>query len=110
MGRHEGGAGQKAAPNLGIPQAVFLALIGLAAISYFVLQRIFLLRSGAWVLAISLLCFAISLGIDQIVHSIDSRWIVIEDGPKFIGIVAWFLFHLRAHLTLALDQPAMRST
>lgn len=92
-----------AAPNLGIPQALFLTQIGSAAISYFVLQRKFLLRSGAWVLSISLFCFAISLGIDQVLHSIDPLWIVAEDGPKFLGIVAWFLFHLRAHLTLALD-------
>lgn len=98
-----------AAPELGIPQVLFLALIGTAALSYLVLQRRFLLRSGTWVLAISLMCFAISLGIDQIFHSIDPLWIVVEDGPKFLGIVAWFLFHLRALLTLALDAPASRS-
>ena len=92
------------APKIGIPQVVFLGLIGLTAMSYFILQRRFLLRSGRWVLAISLMGFAISLGIDQVYHSIEPFWVVAEDGPKFVGIVAWFLFHLRAQLALILDQ------
>lgn len=92
-----------AAPNLGVPQLVFLLVIGSAAVSYFAVQRDFLRRSGTWVLAISLAGFAISLGVDQIAHSIQPFWIVVEDGPKFIGIVAWFLYHLRAHAVLVLN-------
>jgi hypothetical protein len=75
----------------------------LAAVSYFGVQRHFLRRSGTWVLAISLAGFTISLGVDQIAHSIQPFWIVVEDGPKFIGIVAWFLYHLRAHAVLVLN-------
>lgn len=90
------------APKIGIPQIVFMALIGVAALSYLILHARFLRQSGAWILAISLICFAISVGIDQIFHSIHPLWIIAEDGPKFIGIAAWFLFHLWTHTKLIL--------
>lgn len=90
------------APKLGIPQIVFMSLIGAAALSYLGLHARRLKESGAWILAISLICFAISVGIDQIFHSVHPLWIIAEDGPKFIGIVAWFLFHLLAHTQLVL--------
>ena len=89
-------------PELGIPQIVFMAVIGAAALSYLGLHLRWLRQSGAWILILSLICFAISVGIDQVFHSIDPAWIIAEDGPKFIGIVAWFLFHLVAHSKLTL--------
>ena len=92
-----------AAPKLGIPQTIFIAGLGLVILSYLALQRRFLLRPFGWLLAISLAGFAISVGIDQIFHSTDPVWIVAEDGPKFVGIVAWFLFHLMTCLELALQ-------
>ncbi|MEO0449040.1 MAG: hypothetical protein AAFZ74_01830 [Pseudomonadota bacterium] len=95
-----------AAPKLGISQTLFIALIGLAILSYLLLQRRILVASHAWLLGLSLACFGVSVGIDQIVHSIEPVWVVAEDGPKFVGIVAWFLFHLMSHVTQALEtQP-----
>ena len=92
-----------AAPKIGIPQTGFIAGLGIVILSYLALQRQFLLKAFGWLLAISLAGFAMSVGIDQILHSTDPVWIVAEDGPKFVGIVAWFLFHLMTCLDLALE-------
>ena len=37
--------------------------------------------------------FRTGLGIDQVLHSVESRAIVMEDSAKFIGIFSWFAFH-----------------
>ncbi|NQY38982.1 MAG: hypothetical protein HRT80_02695 [Henriciella sp.] len=81
-------------PNLGIPQAAVIGFIGVLILSYLWLQRHFFGAPYRWLLAISLSGFAMSVGIDQVMHSIETFWIVAEDGPKFLGIVTWFLLHL----------------
>ncbi len=91
-----------AGPKIGIPQTLMIGLITAAIVTYLGLQRRYLFGSYSWLLGLSLSCFGLSVGIDQVFHSTGSVWVVAEDGPKFIGIVAWFLFHLMTQVKLVL--------
>jgi len=83
-------------PKLGVSQTLVVAALGGMALIYLVAWRDRLMRSRyAPLLYVSLLFFTASLGIDQVFSSISSMMIVIEDGSKFIGIVFWFLFHVK---------------
>ena len=66
------------------------------ALAYLVLNARRLIRHEPWLLILSLSAFAFSVGIDQVFASIEPIYVVVEDGAKLIGIVAWFLFHLNA--------------
>jgi len=84
-----------ALPKIGIPQSLVIAALGVLALSYLMAWRGRLLRGGrTWLLVASLVLFAASIFVDQVFSSISSWMIVVEDGPKFIGIVCWFLFHV----------------
>ena len=98
-----------AGPKIGIPQIAMIGMIAAAIVTYLGLQRRYLLGSYRWVLGLSLSCFGLSVGIDQVFHNIGSIWVVAEDGPKFIGIVAWFLFHLMTHVQLVLIRRVSHS-
>ena len=80
-------------PKLGVPQVVFVGLLGSLVLLYLWLNYRLFQSKSAWLIVISLTAFATSVGIDQIVHSIESHWVVLEDGAKILGIVCWFLFH-----------------
>lgn len=84
-------------PKLGLPQIIVIGLIGGLILSYLWLQRAFMGAPYRWLLGLALSSFAVSVGTDQLFHSILPIWIVVEDGPKFIGIVCWFLLHLMIH-------------
>lgn len=80
-------------PKLGVPQIVIIATYTAIMAAYLVRNiRLFRTRS-IWILGVSLAAFAASVGIDQIAHSIEPVWVVLEDGAKLIGIICWFLFH-----------------
>lgn len=91
-------------PKLGISQTFAIAMIGILILSYLGVQHAFVRASYRWLLALSLAAFAVSVGIDQVFHSIASIWIVAEDGPKFIGIITWFLFHLMVYANLIVPK------
>lgn len=97
-------------PKLGVPQIVVLVGLGGLILTYLWAQRRFLISRFQWLLAFGLCCFAISVGIDQVFHSIEAIWIVAEDGPKFIGVVTWFLLHLMvlSALICEKDDPDQR--
>ncbi len=81
-------------PELGIPQSLVLfAYIGLAAIYGLVSLRV-ILSAEIWILILAVLGMGLSLGIDQILHSIEDSVVVAEDSAKFFGIFAWFVFHV----------------
>lgn len=81
-------------PMFGIPQVVVIGCIGVLILTYLWLQRHFFGAPHRWLLVVCLSGFATSIGIDQVLHRSETFWIVAEDGPKFIGIVTWFLLHL----------------
>ena len=80
-------------PKLGVPQMLFVGMLGSVVLLYLWLSYRSFQAKSAWLIVVSLMAFATSVGIDQIVHSIDSHWVVLEDGTKLLGIVCWFLFH-----------------
>ncbi|GAB5455523.1 MAG: hypothetical protein Hens2KO_17520 [Henriciella sp.] len=94
-------------PELGIPQVIIIGLIGGLILSYLWVQRRFFRSPYRWLLGLSLFAFAVSVGVDQVFHSILPIWIVVEDGPKFIGIVAWALLHFVVYAE-ALTQTSDR--
>ena len=98
-----------AGPKMGIPQIAMIGMIAAAIVTYLGLQRRYLFGSYRWVLGLSLSCFGLSLGVDQVFHSIGTIWVVAEDGPKFIGIVAWFLVHLMTQVQLVLMRRVSHS-
>lgn len=82
-------------PKFGVPQVMVIAALGVLTLSYLYAARRRIWRFGrSWLLYLGLGMFAVSLGIDQIISSTDALMIVLEDGPKFVGILCWFLFHL----------------
>lgn len=93
-------------PQLGIPQTIVIGLHGGIILSYLWLQRAFMGAPYRWLLGLALFAFAVSVGVDQLFHSILPIWIVVEDGPKFIGIVCWFLLHLMIHTERLARMPA----
>jgi hypothetical protein len=82
-------------PTFGVPQTLVIGVIGALSLVYLFAARRRILRSPhRWLLYLGLALFAMSIGIDQVFYSTASWMVVLEDGPKFIGIVCWFLFHL----------------
>ena len=82
-------------PRFGVPQIATIGTLGLLTLVYFYVGRDRLRRAGhTWLLILSLALFAVSVGVDQVMTGADSFMVVVEDGPKFIGILCWFLFHL----------------
>ncbi len=82
-------------PRFGVPQIGTIGALGVLTLAYFYVGRDRLRRSGhLWLLMLSLALFAVSVLIDQVAAGDASFMVVVEDGPKFIGIVCWFLFHL----------------
>ncbi|MEM9740407.1 MAG: hypothetical protein AAF829_11105 [Pseudomonadota bacterium] len=86
-------------PRIGIPQTLVIVGLGTLTLAYLSLafKRLIGCRQR-WLLVLSLMMFATSVLVDQILHTNSTIIIVLEDGPKFIGIVCWFLFHLNLFL------------
>ena len=91
-------------PRLGVPQLFVLASIGFALFMLLIVHRSILLRAAWWLLAFAVLMFAISASVDIIMPGVTSTWLVVEDGSKFIGIVAWCVFFVDTFLKLALKH------
>lgn len=84
------------APKLGIPQKVVLAGYLLLALSHFLLNIRQILTRDLAMLAVAGAFLTVSLSLDVVVHSTDSLIVSLEDGAKFVGIVAWACFHADA--------------
>lgn len=80
-------------PIIGVPQTlVVIVYLGLAA-GYLTRSWRVILAGEVWLLGAAILSLAASLGIDQVFHSIESFYVIVEDAAKFIGIVFWASFH-----------------
>jgi len=81
-------------PKIGVPQFLVLAVYVLLAISYIVASWRVIFSSEYWILGLGVGAVAISLGVDQFFHSLDSVIVIIEDSAKFFGLFCWFAFHV----------------
>jgi hypothetical protein len=88
-------------PAQGVPeQAVLAFIVGCGALYLLAFRR--RLLSFRWpMLAVACGAFAVSIGADALSSLPPSLHVLTEDGSKFVGIVAWFLFHVEAMLTLS---------
>ncbi|GAA0870096.1 hypothetical protein GCM10009116_19320 [Brevundimonas basaltis] len=81
-------------PGIGVPQFVVVGIYGLIALAYAWLQRHRMMMLDGAFLLLAFTLFALSLGIDQVLHTTDGHVVAVEDGLKFVGIVSWLAFHL----------------
>ncbi len=89
------GLHERALPRLGVPELVVYGFIGAAALTHFALSLAPIRRSQWWILAVAMAFFAFSLFVEVLVHEPpeESLLRVAEEGGKFMGIVAWLLYH-----------------
>lgn len=98
-------------PELGVPQNIVLFIYLILAIAYGLASWRTLLSSEIWLLAIASIFLAVSLMVDQVFHSIDDMIVIIEDSAKFLGLSAWFSFHvLTIGLVLVQNDPPSTKT
>ncbi len=81
-------------PGRGVQQEFVLAAYASAVGVYVLMQRKILFSSQGIFLALGIVLFGLSLGIDVLVHSIESTVVMAEDGLKFVGIASWMVFHV----------------
>ena len=81
-------------PKIGVPQFLVLAVYVLLAFSYIIASWRVILSSEYWILGLGVGAVAISLGVDQLLHSLDPTIVIIEDSAKFFGLFCWFAFHV----------------
>lgn len=84
---------------LGIPERLTYGILGAWTLAHLLAFRREILASEYAVLATALALFAVSVAIDAALEpwllslGLD-RWVVlVEDGAKFLGIVAWSVYH-----------------
>ena len=87
-------------PKIGVPQFFVLSVYVLLALSYMVASWRIILSSEYWILGLGVGAVAISIGIDQIFHSLDPVLIIMEDSTKFFGLWCWFAFHVVTFVTI----------
>jgi hypothetical protein len=83
-------------PSVGLAEEVVAVLYVAAGLAFVWLQRDFLRRHGVALFAVAVLLLASSVSTDQLLEE-DAPWLL-EDGAKFLGIVAWSLYFGRAAL------------
>lgn len=92
-------------PGWGVPQVLVLGVYALAVGAYALAHGRRLLHSECRFLALALVLFGSSLGIDLFLHSTDSRIVSAEDGLKFVAIYAWAAFHISvAHRAIRAER------
>jgi hypothetical protein len=89
-------------PNLILlNERVVAAIYGAALAAFLYLHRNFVRRHGAFLLPFAILLFAASQTYDLFW---DLRDLLIEDGTKFLGVVSWAAFFIRASLVELAEQ------
>ncbi|MEO1092617.1 MAG: hypothetical protein AAFX81_18500 [Pseudomonadota bacterium] len=87
-------------PYLGVPEHVVYGVYGLLALAY-LLRFHGELRAGSLpILLIAVAAFAASVLLDQLPQVSDTHHVLIEDGAKFAGIVAWAVYQIEVMLRL----------
>src|SRR5690606_13927345 len=84
---------------LGLPERTIF--YGLAAViaAYLVLFRRVILRTGPWMLLLSLAFLGLAVSADIFIQpwlALGDERYLLEDGAKWLGIVAWSSFHVGA--------------
>lgn len=82
--------------HLGVPEAVTFAVYGSAAVLYLWRFRQFHFAMETPLLVVALALFGFSVVVDLAdIH--DNWWgVLLEDGAKFTGIIAWATYHARS--------------
>ncbi len=93
-------------PKIGVPQFLVLAVYVLLAVAYILASWRVIFSSEYWILMLGVGGVAISLGVDQLFHSLDPTIVIIEDSAKFFGLFCWFAFHL-VTLVVAFQNKAI---
>jgi hypothetical protein len=88
-------------PLFGVPQPLTYAGYASAAGLYLLLSWRQILRSRPVLMALAMALLGTSVVIDVLVHSESTLHVFMEDGAKFLGILAWAGFHVNAALDLA---------
>ncbi|MEO1063433.1 MAG: hypothetical protein AAFZ07_18620 [Actinomycetota bacterium] len=78
---------------LGVSKHAIVAGYGAVAVTWIVANRAELLRTRLHLLAASALVFAASVGAD-VVGTGRGTWLVVEDGGKLLGILAWAAYFI----------------
>ncbi|WP_299228862.1 hypothetical protein [uncultured Psychroserpens sp.] len=83
-------------PALGIHQKIVFLSYGLLMLWYLIRFLRLILKTDFVMLAFALSCFALSLFVDNFMYN-ASPYIskLLEDGAKFIGIIAWLVYYIR---------------
>lgn len=97
---------ERVMPSFGVPQNAVLLSYLIAAAVYFYLNRRLMLRLDFWLLVMGVGCFAASLAVDIVFHSVSPVFIFLEDGSKFFAIFCWFSFHVTGCARLLDVTPA----
>jgi hypothetical protein len=95
-------------PLFGVPQPLTYAGYAGAAALYLLLSWRQILDSRPALMALAMALLGTSVVIDVLVHSESTLHVFMEDGAKFLGILAWTGFHVTAALdiaTAAVMQP-----
>ena len=92
------------APGLGIPQNLILAVYALLALAYLWTGRRLILASSWALLGAAFAGFGLSVGLDVVLEAPGDRLEAIEDAGKFVGIVAWTMFHAAAGLEALAEE------
>jgi hypothetical protein len=95
-------------PLFGVPQPLTYAGYAGAAALYLLLSWRQILNSRPLLMALAMALLGASVVIDVLVHSESTLHVFMEDGAKFLGILAWTSFHVTVALDLAaaaLTQP-----
>ena len=87
-------------PHFNVPQLLVYAVYAALALGYVALFARQILEHGALAFLTAGSLLAISVGIDQVIHSDAPIRIFIEDGAKLMGIIVWTGFHVRTALTI----------
>lgn len=87
-----------ALPVLGIPEKVTYAVYGATLSLYLFVSSSWILANRPMLMAAALGFFGASVAIDLFIHSPRPGRVFLEDGAKFLGILAWTGYHLTAAL------------
>jgi hypothetical protein len=88
--------GGDAEASLGVPQIALRAAYGLVALAYIWIFRDFVREHGAWLFLLGVGLFGLAAAIDVLMpHDVP---FVREEASKFLGIVTWLVFYVRAAL------------
>ncbi|MCG8442188.1 MAG: hypothetical protein MI723_10305 [Caulobacterales bacterium] len=81
-------------PGLGVPQIAVLAVYAGLGAAHALFAVVATRSRYLWLLGVALAALASSLWVDLFLGLRSQAAVIVEDGSKFFGIIAWCLFHL----------------